>query len=744
MRPLVRSLAVLSAVASALGVLATASWAQQRDGLTATILIAMTWAAAVAAVDAVIVWRDSPATRLWAASRGRASVTFVVRLGEERVDIARASIALAARAGSVIVVATRHHAMLDDLGDVDVHEHIAPTIAEALRDAVLTITTDAVLVLSASAFPLGDACETAAALLSGRVGWVIGTAPAFNNDRFAPGERELISARTRTAAREFGLVTWEPDATIVRTSLLRSFPLEPGRPDGRWLRSRAADDWYGVTFAEPLAVRAAPADAPVFWATETRRQRGVAADLADATLHGAFGARLIAGGILLRELYAYPMAMWLFAFVLIGRNATLPLSVSPVTFFAIVGALAVVRWTSSRLAFGVGVHPIDEARGAAYGLPASVLALPEAVARRVRWLPFGVPDEPLLWVALVLTLVTTIPLLDRRRPVGGAAVGVGAGLALAALAATWLFALRSFGTRGWDRSTYRVPIDVPATIDGGPARTTDASPRGLGVIGTSLTLESGEPVAVSVRFTRSSELRVRGRVTHVRQADHRRAAGVALDLDGRERVAWVRAVFAAAGLTAGARTVPVMTTAPRIHYDRNPTTIRRRLVVGFHVGAVAAISALVGVALLLAFLGYQPMVVRSGSMVPRLGIGDVVIADWIPVEQIHRGEIVTFNSAIGVSGTVTHRVQTVSVSGDVVNVVTKGDANAGSEQWSARRGTLVGQVVLTVPRVGEVLVVLGASTARTLLLAASGAIALLAALDAARRRAVRRRLAPHA
>ena len=42
------------------------------------------------------------------------------------------------------------------------------------------------------------------------------------------------------------------------------------------------------------------------------------------------------------------------------------------------------------------------------------------------------------------------------------------------------------------------------------------------------------------------------------------------------------------------------------------------------VVAVTGVSALVFGALLLALLGYRPMVVRSGSMVPTLGIGDVV------------------------------------------------------------------------------------------------------------------------
>ena len=63
-----------------------------------------------------------------------------------------------------------------------------------------TISTDAALVLSASAFPLGRACGHAAAQLTDGVGWVTGSAPAFNNDRYAPETQ--ISTKTVCGAVE--------------------------------------------------------------------------------------------------------------------------------------------------------------------------------------------------------------------------------------------------------------------------------------------------------------------------------------------------------------------------------------------------------------------------------------------------------------------------------------------------------------------------------------------------------------
>ena len=199
MRSRVRPLAGITAIASALAVAATISWSQRWNLVTITLLVALTWSATLAVIDA---WgtRRRSAAKDPEPERG-APVTFVMRVGDERPDIARTSLMLATQAGPVVVVATTHHDLLDDLGEVHIEEYVAPTIAEALSDASRSISTDAVLVLSASAFPLGDACRFGAGLLTDDVGWVVGSAPPFNHDRYAPGERgphRVADARGRT------------------------------------------------------------------------------------------------------------------------------------------------------------------------------------------------------------------------------------------------------------------------------------------------------------------------------------------------------------------------------------------------------------------------------------------------------------------------------------------------------------------------------------------------------------------
>jgi len=720
----VRLLAAGVAAASTSSVVAFVVWSQRWNIVTITLLIALTWTATISDVDAFVAWhRPSPSL---IHTKPAALVTYMVRLGDEGVDIARTSLALVAQAGPVVVLATRHHDFLDDSGISGLRECVRPTMSQALRDAAQMITTDAALVLSASAFPLGDACEAAASELTGNVGWITGAAPAFNNDRYAPGERELLRARSRDAARKLGLVTWEPDATIVRTSLLRDYTAEQHRPNGQWLRSRAAAGWQGASTSEPIAVRAAPSDAPRFWPIQTYRQRGVVADLADAITMGPRGARVAAAGALLRELYAWPSMLWLLAIVMIGRSGTLPLSVSPLVFFGVQGALVVTRWGSSRLMYRVGLHPVDEAREAAYGFPGSLFALRSALTRRVRPLRFTIPDQPLLWIALVLTLVTTIPLLDRRTS-GRGAVGIAVGLALATLTATWVFTLRAFGTRGWDRATYRLALDLPATIDGEPARTIDASPAGLSLI-TAARLVPGSAAIVTVSFDNTAPSTVRAHVTAVRRARGRSAIGLALTLDPSERVRWVRDLFAATGATKRAPHLPIPSAARhRLTFEREHVALPHRIATVIQLSLVITVSLVVASALLLAFLGYRPMVERSGSMKPALHVGDVVIADWVRIDSIHTGEIISFANA-DEPDLITHRVQQVRTNGDITTVTTKGDANPEPEQWTAPRYTLVGHVIAKIPKIGTMLVVLGESSTRRILLKLTALILLLATI----------------
>jgi signal peptidase len=249
-------------------------------------------------------------------------------------------------------------------------------------------------------------------------------------------------------------------------------------------------------------------------------------------------------------------------------------------------------------------------------------------------------------------------------------------------------------------------------------------------------LARGASVVVAVSFSDTRVSTLRGRVTGLRRGADHTEVGIALDLEPEERIAWARELLAPNAVVEHSPRLPIAAaTHTRRVFPHDPPPLSRRIVTALQVIAVCGISVLVLGSLLLAFLGYRPMVVRSGSMVPTLGIGDVAVSDWVRVDQIRPGEIVTFPANFERPELVTHRVQRVQFRGGTAHVITKGDANQEPESWSLPRSTLVGHVDWRIPKIGRLLVVLGESSTRWFLLAVTTAFALIAvAVGVGRRR----------
>ena len=138
---------------------------------------------------------------------------------------------------------------------------------------------------------------------------------------------------------------------------------------------------------------------------------------------------------------------------------------------------------------------------------------------------------------------------------------------------------------------------------------------------------------------------------------------------------------------------------------------------GFGLG-MAAIVTLPGV------LGYQSLTVVSGSMVPTLGVGSVVIDEVISPADARPGDIVTFKDPLH-PRQLTHRLQKVRVEGDTFYMTTLGDANDVPEHWSVPRTAHIGRVVAHIPKLGYARAWVGSRYAR---LGAGGLVLLLGAL----------------
>jgi signal peptidase len=127
---------------------------------------------------------------------------------------------------------------------------------------------------------------------------------------------------------------------------------------------------------------------------------------------------------------------------------------------------------------------------------------------------------------------------------------------------------------------------------------------------------------------------------------------------------------------------------------------------------VILIAVLVG-----PLFGYRMLLIKSGSMVPTFGVGDLVIDTSVSPLDVRPGQVVSFEDPALDNQLVTHRVMAMRRVGDRVDFVTEGDANSVSEHWSVPVTGSLGRAVASDPIAGAVMRTLGAPLARTAALA---------------------------
>lgn len=92
----------------------------------------------------------------------------------------------------------------------------------------------------------------------------------------------------------------------------------------------------------------------------------------------------------------------------------------------------------------------------------------------------------------------------------------------------------------------------------------------------------------------------------------------------------------------------------------------------------------------------DPVVVSSGSMLPRINVGDVVLLQPDP-QELGPGAVITFEDPARPGGLVTHRIEDVNPDG---TLVTKGDANRVADSSPVASDVVEGAGRLLVPMVG--------------------------------------------
>lgn len=116
------------------------------------------------------------------------------------------------------------------------------------------------------------------------------------------------------------------------------------------------------------------------------------------------------------------------------------------------------------------------------------------------------------------------------------------------------------------------------------------------------------------------------------------------------------------------------------------------------------------------FLPYQVCSVLSGSMVPTLPVGSVVILTQTEGSQLKVGDIITFNYPNRPDQLVTHRIYEVKQGPGGPAFVTKGDANNVPDSWVVSGSGTGWREVFTIPYLGYILGALGSPLLRLLIL----------------------------
>ena len=111
------------------------------------------------------------------------------------------------------------------------------------------------------------------------------------------------------------------------------------------------------------------------------------------------------------------------------------------------------------------------------------------------------------------------------------------------------------------------------------------------------------------------------------------------------------------------------------------------------------VSAAIGVIVVsLLLMGYQFLVVQSGSMAPAIETGDIVVTRMTTPDEVEAGDVVTFRDDTRGNELVSHRVLKVKATDGRFSFVTRGDANTGVERWSLEMTGSLGIVSFQVPR----------------------------------------------
>lgn len=100
--------------------------------------------------------------------------------------------------------------------------------------------------------------------------------------------------------------------------------------------------------------------------------------------------------------------------------------------------------------------------------------------------------------------------------------------------------------------------------------------------------------------------------------------------------------------------------------------------------------------------GGSVLSVQTGSMVPAINKGDLVVVTRVPEKQLKIGDVVTYHNPNNPKQTITHRIVALPIEQNEYKFITKGDANAAQDTPISYE-KIIGREVASAPVLGRVI-----------------------------------------
>lgn len=120
------------------------------------------------------------------------------------------------------------------------------------------------------------------------------------------------------------------------------------------------------------------------------------------------------------------------------------------------------------------------------------------------------------------------------------------------------------------------------------------------------------------------------------------------------------------------------------------------------LAVVVAMVAVIGFVAAPRIMGWDGVIVLSGSMKPALETGDIVFVEPATPAEVKVGDILTFRREGTKKSLITHRVMAIEVTDKGREFTTQGDANTSPDNATVKEAQVIGIVNHRVPQAGRV------------------------------------------